>query len=714
MTVPQWWSSNRYGLFVHASLATVPSWAPIGQYAEWYQSHLGEAVDDVGVHPTPMVEVLAHHRRRWSHVDSYVDFAELLTFDRFDPDQWAEIAVAAGMSSTVMVAKHHDGLRWWDAPGDVMSALHTGPRRNVLAEWACAARRHGLVFGTYYSLLDWSDRRYPSRRYVDEVLHREVLDLVDRYGSQVLWGDGHGGHGPETWRSDELIDRARELVSDIVVNDRWWSSNPDFRTFQSVVPPAVVSEPWELCLPIASSFGYNRNERSHHHLDAPAIISLLTEVVAKGGNLLLNVGPDVHGMIPEHQREPLLEAGVWIRAHRDLIDSARPWHPIDDPVWGDAHVRFIHTAADHADTVTAIDLGHEGHFAALDDERFEIIEVTALDGGDIDIDRDRSGVRIRRVDRRPTQPASLYRIRYRVRAQGALELFSADEIKPLDLASAVADARSGDVIVLGEADYLAPAVIPDGVVVRGLGPARTRIVAAPHSSTPDHSTLVTLGRGSRLEHLEVVGAAGSVPPAVTISGDGALLLGVRITGETLIVADRVVVRGSELDTIRADAVDRIRVSRSTLRGNRWNTGVWITGGTGHEIEGCEFVDHLCAIRLDGTQNATIRGNDLRARWWAAHLKDTTVTHVVANSISATMRAVDVDGGVDVVVDGNAVSDGDSGCIVEHGATSITVSGNHWSRCRIGLLVWDAGDVIHRGNVTVDLYEPDRAVEIGPS
>ncbi|MEX2626366.1 MAG: hypothetical protein WD225_05755, partial [Ilumatobacteraceae bacterium] len=79
----------------------------------------------------------------------------------------------------------------------------------------------------------------------------------------------------------------------------------------------------------------------------------------------------------------------------------------------------------------------------------------------------------------------------------------------------------------------------------------------------------------------------------------------------------------------------------------------------------------------------------------------------------TMRAVDVDGGTHGEISGNAVSDGDSGCIVERGASDTTVSGNHWERCRIGLLAWDAGPLDESGNHAVDLHEPDHALTVGP-
>ena len=78
-----------------------------------------------------------------------------------------------------------------------------------------------------------------------------------------------------------------------------------------------------------------------------------------------------------------------------------------------------------------------------------------------------------------------------------------------------------------------------------------------------------------------------------------------------------------------------------------------------------------------------------------------------------MRAVDVDGGTLAQVTGNAVHDGDSGCLVQRGASDAEVTGNHWERCRVGLLAWDAGQVRHHDNAVVDLLEPDALSVVGP-
>ncbi len=360
--MPTWWDERRFGLFVHSNLATVPAWSPIGEYSDWYRSHLAEDVADVMLHPRPMVEVLAHHRDRWGHIERYDDFLPLLTYEDFDAEAWARLAVDAGAGYTIFVAKHHDGWSWWDAPNTDRTVLSGGPCRNVLAEYAAACERNDVVFGTYYSLLDWGDGRYPTDAYVEEILHPHVIDLVERFGSGVLWGDGHWGNGPDRWRTRELLERVWSINPDVVVNDRWWaaadavpSTSPDIvRTYEYEAPDDIVEGPWELCRGIGASFCHNRAERAEHHMSGFDIVALLTEVVAKGGHLLLNVGPAADGTIPQLQTGPLRAAGAWIHRHDRLVNRGRPWS-----VWGDEHVRYL----DVDGALHAVDLDGKGRFA---------------------------------------------------------------------------------------------------------------------------------------------------------------------------------------------------------------------------------------------------------------------------------------------------------------------------------------------------------------
>ncbi len=710
MGMPRWWDERRFGLFVHSNLASVPAWAPIGEYSDWYRSHMGDDVTDVLLHPRPMVEVLAHHRDRWGHIATYDDFLALLTYEAFDAEAWARLAVDAGAGYSVFVTKHHDGWAWWDAPNTERTVLTGGPRRNVLAEYAAACERNGLVFGTYYSLLDWGDPRYPGDDYVDEVLHPHVVDLVERYGSSMLWGDGHWGHGPDHWRTRELLERIWSIDPDVVLNDRWRAADGDgpagrpdtVRTFEYEAPADIVTEPWELCRGLGSSFCHNRAERAEHHLSGHGIVALLTEVVAKGGHLLLGIGPEADGTVPELQAERLRDAGRWIGRYGSLLNTSTPW-----TTWGDEHVRYL----DVGGTLHVVDLDGHAHFAALGSDRcrVESVELVGTVPGDLDPlrfhqDDDALHLDLPRVitDRRERRVDDV-RV-YRVVCSDVERpdtLFLPEPREPIALAPLMRDVSPGDIVQLGDGVYTGPVTVPRGVVIRGLGGHRTVIDGGG-------TTAVTLEGTARLEHLTVTGGPARTAwlptPTVEITGPAATVLGCRVDGHVVVRASDVLIRATTASGVVADGVDRLSLSRCHLSGMRWDVGVHLIGGGGHEIDSSELTDHLCAIRVSDATAVVVRGNNINARWWGIHLERTEGAHVHGNFVNHTMRGIDIDGGSQALVDGNAVCDGDSGCIVQSGASDCDVSGNRWERCRIGVLRWDALGLRLHANEAIDLHD----------
>ncbi|BDZ65190.1 alpha-L-fucosidase [Agromyces mangrovi Wang et al. 2018] len=271
----------------------------------------------------------------------YDDFLDAWRAERFDADAMMRLVADSGARYVVPTTKHHDGVTLWDAPGTGdRNTVRRGPRRDLVGEFRDAARRAGLRFGTYYSGgLDWHATGQPAitsdadheRRPVDaayaDYAFAHVADLIERYTPDLLWGDiewpDHGKpDGPTSLA--ELFRRFYRASPDGVVNDRWGRTHWDFRTSEYEYGRDLESGVWEHCRGIGYSFGYNRLEDAEQSLSAEDAVRYFVDIVARGGNLLLNVGPTAAGELPELQRATLAGLGAWNRAHGDAIFGSRP------------------------------------------------------------------------------------------------------------------------------------------------------------------------------------------------------------------------------------------------------------------------------------------------------------------------------------------------------------------------------------------------------
>jgi alpha-L-fucosidase len=677
-TVPSWFTQCRYGMFVHMNIATVPAFAPVHEYADWYRAFWEPGMSDVILHPpTPFPEVLAFHREHYPEVREFDDFIPGLTMERWDADAVAQLAVDAGMRYMVPVTKHHDGFCWWDSPLTERTSVRHGPRRDVIAELAGASRRRDLVFGLYHSLLDWGHPDHPDRdRYVDGYLRPQLADLVERFHPQLLWGDGHWGHDGAWWRADRVVEDYYAAMDaagmEACVNDRFNASHADFAVYEYDVPDEAPDGAWELCRGMSYSFCFNRVERDDDHLSAGELVAMLTEVVAKGGNLLLNIGPKADGTVPEIQDRVLREAGAWVRANEDAIHGSRPF-----AVWGDAGTRYT-VAADGS--VCAIDLTNatERVFPAL-------AGVSAVDGALEWAERE-DGLHVRCG---PAPVGSLGRV-VRVRAAGGA--IAAVRSGPVhvagdEIASRIAAAEEGDEVVVPSGIHtVAGVTVPEGVTVRG-----------EPGSTLDGGgkAVLALAAGARLLDLRIVGGAPGymmIPPTcVTTSGDGIEIRGCTLESLQLGGGRGHVIEGNE---IASGNLWAFGCEEATIRGNRqhglrWGVGLDLVGGSGHVVEDNEVSDDLCAIRLTGASASRVAGNRVRTRWWGIHLRQSTGCTSTRNRVERTMRAQCVEGGSDNTIAGNTAVRCDSSVLVEQGAHDTTITGNIADDCRLDTLVWES-------------------------
>ena len=349
--LPAWFDDAKLGIFVHWTAAAVPAYAPVtgspfdlaadggweeamrcSPYVEWYQNSIAIEGSPAALHHAEV------HGNR-----PYDDFVATFLDGHagWQAEPWADLFAAAGARYVVLVTKHHDGVLLWPSATPNPHKPRWGSERDVVGDLAAAVRDRDLRFGTYYSGgLDWTFGGLPMRdlqamlgaipqtpqylAYADA--HWD--ELIARYRPDVLWNDiGY----PTAADLPALFERYYDAVPEGVVNNRFeWigqtagSVHCDFVTPEYSTKGSATRK-WESTRGIGTSFGYNRQEDESSYLSPDALVRMFVDVVAHGGNLLLNVGPNADGTIPWVQAQRLLALGWWLRSNGDAVYGTRPW-----------------------------------------------------------------------------------------------------------------------------------------------------------------------------------------------------------------------------------------------------------------------------------------------------------------------------------------------------------------------------------------------------
>jgi alpha-L-fucosidase len=337
----QWWREARFGMFIHFGLYAIPA------RGEWVKSN-----------------------EKISNEDYQKYFDEFNPID-YNPREWAKIAKSAGMKYAVLTAKHHDGFALWDTQQSEYKSTNTPIKRDLVKDYLEAFRAEGLKVGLYFSLIDWHHADYPkfddpfhpmrgNEKYKDEkinwdnyirFMHAQVKELVSNYGKlDIIWFDfSYGEQTADKWKADELIKMVRSFQPDIIIDNRLVSDSDsagnvkefaygDFETPEQQIPEDVLKDnqghivPWETCMTLNGSWGYNRNDNNWKSPEV--VISTLVNCVSKNGNLLLNIGPDAYGNIPDESIRILGEVGRWMKKNSKSIYGCTYAEGFAKPEWG--------------------------------------------------------------------------------------------------------------------------------------------------------------------------------------------------------------------------------------------------------------------------------------------------------------------------------------------------------------------------------------------
>jgi alpha-L-fucosidase len=329
---PAWWRDAKFGVFITWGLYSVPAWSPKGTYAEWYQHALQEK--------TQNGQVYDYHIKTYGKNFAYKDFYPLFKAELWDPDEWAALFRESGAKYIVLTTKHHAGDCLWPsqeatrAYGRPWNTMDAGPKRDIVGELTAAVRRAGIRMGLYYSLYEWYHPLWTTDkgRFVAEHLFPQFKDLIARYRPDIVWSDGEWDLASGEWRTPELLAwlfNTAPNEPDIVINDRWGKDcrhkHGGFYTTEYGSGLDDEAHAWEESRGMGASYGYNRNEDIADYRSGREIVLMLADIVSRGGNLCLDIGPRADGKIPVIMEERLLQIGRWLKANGEAIYGTRMW-----------------------------------------------------------------------------------------------------------------------------------------------------------------------------------------------------------------------------------------------------------------------------------------------------------------------------------------------------------------------------------------------------
>jgi alpha-L-fucosidase len=354
------WKDLKFGLLMH--------W---GSYSQW------GIVESWSICPEDLS--WATGGRKKGVADSYAEYVKKYealktTFNptKFNPEKWATAAKEAGMRYVVFTTKHHDGFCMFDSKytdykiTDKACPFSSNPRSNVTKEIFNAFRKENFWIGAYFSKPDWhsdyywwkqfppSDRnanysiqKHPDqwKKFVDYT-HNQINELVSDYGKlDILWLDGG-------WVRKKTDEEVKESLLDVSEGSRW-ARNPqsqdidmprlvkevrakqpkllvvdravpgeqqNYLTPEQQIPENGLPYPWETCMTMANSWSYVPNDT---YKPAEEIVKKLVDIVSKGGNYLLNIGPGPDGELDPNAYQRLKEIGAWMKINSDAIYGSR-------------------------------------------------------------------------------------------------------------------------------------------------------------------------------------------------------------------------------------------------------------------------------------------------------------------------------------------------------------------------------------------------------
>lgn len=339
----EWFQDQKLALMMHwgpySQIGIVESWALSDADAYWSRN----CVD---------WEVRGEEFKK-----QYFDLNKTFNPIRFEPEQWAEIAKEAGIKYLVFTTKHHDGFCMWDSKYSEYKAtspdcpFHTHRYADICSHLFESFRKRDIGIAAYFSKADWHIDSYWSERFdrgsyqyrgpsydttenpsewerFVEFTQNQILELGSRYGQiDIMWFDAGWvcKENKQDIRLGEVIEKIRRFQPGMLCADRTVGGPyENYVTPEQCVPDEPLGIPWESCITLGTSFSFAYEDT---YKSPREVVKLLVDIVAKGGNLAINVGPQPDGRLPQGAVRSLQGLGAWLKLYGEAIYETRVCAP---------------------------------------------------------------------------------------------------------------------------------------------------------------------------------------------------------------------------------------------------------------------------------------------------------------------------------------------------------------------------------------------------